>query len=337
MKKTPIVTSLLLAGMLMTFNACKKNGVTETPAAEKKEVGAVTVENGRLAFTTNEDYYKYIDAVKPETSGKEGFRSLYTALKEGYKKTDSDPALSATLADLDQFEFPSGFLATLNEKGEVKIGNEIIWYHQGKKYWIPAGDEANLESVKQNPERIKKSFAVVTSTLKNARTNLDIRGLDARHQKEWLPISVVTGQPMVGSARKMVHEIYGRFDPYTDPTLPGVPLYNAYLILRMKMEWRGCCDWNPNASEERTVTINVNGFANLPGMSRFSTYTLGPNFNVSHSRVTRENVDVTLASVNGLGGLTNNNWDVEISGSIVSQFNGDLPQNAFNNVGYPLW
>jgi hypothetical protein len=324
MKRTPIVTALLLAGMLLTFNACKK-GVDPVPTGtEKTETGAVTVENGRLAFETNKDYYKYIETVKTETSAKAGFRSLYAALQAGYKKTDSDPGLSSTLTDLDQFNFPEGFLATLNEKGEVKIGDEIIWYHNGNKYFIPASEEANLETVKQSPNRIKKFFPYLTSVPKNARQYITVTSLDARNQKEFFPLDA-SGAGLVGSDRKYVHEIYGKFDPYTDPSLPGIQLHKAYFILRLKMEWRGSRGWNANASEPRTESVSISGFAKLPGMGRLSGYDLGPNFTLNDTRSNiRENVEYTLVIADVVGGFTNGNnwWDCEINGTLTSSFVG---------------
>jgi hypothetical protein len=75
-------------------------------------------------------------------------------------------------------------------------------------------------------------------------------------------------------------------------SMPGIQLYRAYVILRLKMEWRGCCDWNPNASEERSESYAVSGICTLPGMSRLSTYIQGPTFKITDSRPsTRENID----------------------------------------------
>lgn len=322
MKRTLVLTALLLAGFAVTFNACKKNG--EQAAIEKQTDGSVKVENGRLAFNSNKDYYKYVETVKTEAAAKTGFTSLFTALQASYRKTDSDPGLSATLADLDKFDFPAGFLATLNEKGEVKIGDEIIWYHDGNKYWIPASEEANLETLKKDPARIKKfaKYGTIAVGHPNAHVDLGNTSLDARNQHEFFPISAISGTGMVGSNRKYVHEIYGKVDPYTDPTLPGIQLYHASVILRLKMEWRGCCDWNPNASEERSESWAVSGTCTLPGMSRLSYYSQGPSFNITDSRPsTRENVDVTLVVAEVVGALPST-WSIDITGTITSTFIG---------------
>ncbi|MFL5743993.1 MAG: hypothetical protein ACJ751_04975 [Niastella sp.] len=337
MKRTLVLTALLLAGFAVTFNACKKNG--EQAAIEKQTDGAVKVENGRLAFKTNKDYYNYIETVKTETSVKAGFNSLYAALQASYKKSDKDPGLSTTLADLNKFEFPAGFLATLNDKGEVKIGDEIIWYHNGNKYWIPASEEANLETIKKDPAQIQKvsPYAAITFTKENARVDLGNGGLDARNQYVFFPISAVSGQGMVGSNRKYVHEVYGRVDPYTDPSLPGIQLYRAYVILRLKMEWRGCCDWNPNASEERSESVAVSGTCTLPGMSRLSTYIQGPTFNITDSRPsTRENIDVPLVIADVVGAMPPT-WSVEVNGTVTSTFIGatDASGKWINTGG--LW
>ncbi|TWV91984.1 hypothetical protein [Chitinophaga pinensis] len=335
MKRTTLV-SFLLVGVLFTFNACKKETAAPVQTTTPEDKTTVTVENGRLAFKTTKDFYEHIDAATPDAAPA-GFHTLYAALKEAYGEPGKDkkPVLSATLTDLEAFNFPTAFLATLNEKGEVKVGDEIIWYHNGNKYFIPVTDEASLETTKQKPERIKKFIPTKVSLL-GARTQLDIRGLNARHQYAFQPTDRFTGAPLTGSARKFVHEIYGTFDGYYD-ALPGIKGYKAYIVLRLKMEWQGCCDWNPNASEERTEIININGTATLLGISNnFGNYMAGPNFSISTQKVTRENWDVPLASYNGIGTLTNNNWEIELNGTITSYFNGDVDTNRWINTG-ALW
>jgi hypothetical protein len=323
MKRTLVLTALLLAGFAVTFNACKKNG--DQAAIEKQTDGSVKVENGRLAFNTNKEYYNYTESVKMGTSAKPGFHSLYAALQASYKKTDKDPGLSPVLADLDKFEFPSGFLATLNEKGEVKIGDEIIWYHNGNKYWIPASEEANLENIKQDPAQIQKFFKYVTTIPSHPTAHLDLgnTALDARNQWPFRPKSALDGTTdLVGSQRKYVHEVYGKLDPYTDPTAPGIQLNHASVILRLKMEWQGCCDWNPNASEPRSESVAVTGTCSLPNLSRFSSYIQGPAFNVTTSWAsTRENVDVPLVIADVVGAVPST-WSCDITGTITSTFLG---------------
>jgi len=336
MKRTPIVTSLLFAGLLLTFTACKKSADTMTPAtSETKGVNGVAIENGRLAFNSHKEYYQFIETVKPGTSDKAGFHSLYTTLNTGYKKKDSDPELSATLKDLDQFGFPEGFLATLNEKGEVKIGDEIIWYHDGNKYFIPASEAANLDQVKQNPVGIKKlAFVTSVPTIpKNARYPLGLTSLDARNQQEWQPKGP-TDNNLTGSRRKFVHEVYGKFDPYTDPDAGNTQLHKAYLILRLKMEWEGAHGWNANASEARSESVAVSGSCILPGLNKFSSYDQGPTFNVNDTRSsTTSNLEYTLVIADVVGGFKNNNsnWDLEINGTISSYFLGDKDSNRYND------
>jgi len=323
MKRTPIVTSLLLAGLLLTFNACKKGSdPVNTGTSEMKGVNGVTIENGRLAFNSHKEYYDFIEAVKPGTTDNAGFHSLYTALKAGYKKNDSDPGLTSTLKDLDQFGFPSGFLATLNEKGEVKIGNDIIWYHNGNKYWIPASEEADLETIKQKPELIKEVHPYVTKNVQstNARVDLGNQGLDARNQYEFFPLSAINGQGLVGSNRKFVHEIYGKYDYMGKDG--GADIWRASVVLRLKMEWKGSHGWNANASEERSESVSVTGSVALPGMSRFSSWILGPTINANQSTPsTRENIDITLATAEVVGAVPPT-WNVEVNGTITSYFVG---------------
>jgi hypothetical protein len=326
MRKTIILTALLLSGIVMTFNACKKG--SEQPAIEQQENGTPKVENGRLAFKSNDDYYNYIESVNSTTTAKTGFRSLREALNASYKHKDSDPGLSPTLADLDKFGFPAGYLATLNEKGEVKIGDQVIWYHDGKKYYIPASEEANLETIKQSPAQIQNAHPYITIKLanENARADLGNTGLDARNQWPFTPLSEINGQPLVGSQRKYVHEIYAKYDYSGNEG--GVNIYRASVILRLKMEWRGCCDWNANASEERSENVAVSGTAALPGMSRWSSYISGPTFNVTLDRPsTRENIDITLVTAEVVGTVPPT-WNVDMTGTITSNFIGSTPASG---------
>lgn len=338
MKRSTTLAAVLAAGLLFTFTACKKEAATTEQVAPETS-NTVAVQNGRLAFKSTEEFYKYIDAATTDTKAA-NFKSLYAALREA-QAPGKEPNLSATLQDLDKFNFPTSFLATLNENGEVKVGDEIIWYHDGVKYFIPASSEANLAAIKQNPKAIEKNIPSFTKQVgvdhsqANGRSTLDIKGLDAKHQWPFFPRNGGVG--LVGSDRKYVHEIYGSFDGYYD-ALPGIKGYKAYLILRLKMEWKGSKGWNANASEERTENISVTGDATLPGISNgLGQYTLGPTFNVNESRVTRENWDKTLVAYTGYGTLTNNNWSLEIRGTITSTFSGADDSGRWANIGDPLW
>lgn len=341
MKRTIILTALLLSGVVVMFTACKKDAAK--PVEVKQEIASTKVENGRLVFQTIKEYYDHIESVDPKTAAKPGFHSLREALNASYKHKDSDPGLSPVLADLDKFEFPTGFLATLNDKGEVKIGDEIIWYHDGKKYWIPASEEANLETIKKSPAQIKKSspYLTVKVNTDNARTALGNTGLNAAQQHEFTPYNAITGAPMVGLAngnphvRKYVHEIYAKIDDYGYDG--GAKIWRAHVILRLKMEWRGCCDWNANASEERSESISITGQCELPGMSRFSQYISGPTFTKNESNPsTRENLDFPLVTAEVVGNVPST-WYVDMSGTITSNFVGSSPSSGLWNNSGVLW
>lgn len=330
MKKHNIAGLSLLTSLFLTFTACKKDAVPTAPVPDVQE-NSVSVENGRLAFKTADDFYKYIDAVKPEASGKAGFHSLYAAFNEAYGKPGIEPRLSPTLSDLTKFKFPASFLATLNEKGEVKIGDEIIWYHNGAKYFIPSGKANEIESLKRTPEAIEKSLPVASAKL-NARTTLGIDALDARHQREFWQVSSQWGEGW----RKFVHEIDTYRDPYYQP-FPGITGFNAYVYLRIKMEWKGCCDWNP-AGETRDVQINISGSATIQGTtSPYGSYTTGPTFNHNISTTTSQNYEVLLAKYVGLGTVDSGSWQVDVNGSIYQYVQQDSPANAWTNSGIPLW
>lgn len=322
---------LCLVCSFCMWTACRKN-ITPTPDMPAVTASQEpTVENGRLVFKDHTAYHDYISTVNPQQADKTGFLSLYTALLTKVK------ALSPVLTDLQQFDFPAGFMAALNEKGEVRIGDEIIWYHQGRKYFIPASDENSLEEIKANPAAITKSAVSKRVILQppaplGCRTILNNPDDDARHQQE----SFRQSRQNSGE-RKYVHEIITFPDSYWSN---GLPYYVARLTLRVKPEWKG--SQGDAAGEIREVTVNVTGVARY--FNDFGTpatpgsYRGGPAIS-HHSRATvKDTYEAELGRFTGNGvESTGSHWDLEITGEIVQQVHGDLPVNTRINYGNPLW
>ncbi|NSL91211.1 hypothetical protein ECE50_030595, partial [Chitinophaga sp. Mgbs1] len=301
------------------------------PPTTESQQGQPVVENGRLYFHSQEEFNSYIKKIfrKKETD-REGFTSLFTTLSTSAQNSIDAP-LSEEVKDFREFGFPQEYLVTLNRKGEVRIGDEIIWYHKGKKYFIPAANENDLENIKQQPSSIAKSFD--TRLIKLGTTNplgkidIGLSGVDSRHIKEFY----VFGNTQC----RFVHEVATFYEN------TGGNNWTAYLVLRIKMEWRNCCDWHP-ATSPRDVKIDVTGSANLyNGVGTIpvsGSYLLGPGIILNEAEVVNSDYAVTLSAITGSGALLNgSHWALRLQGSIYHYVQNDYNYNAWTNVGTPLW
>ncbi|PSL42382.1 hypothetical protein CLV51_11320 [Chitinophaga niastensis] len=333
MRSSLILVTAFIICIFLVFTSCRKQ--SEGPGLVAQQMPLI--ENGRLVFSSHTAYYNYIDkaATSSLSDDREGFQSLLSAFRRDY--SSSATGTSETITDLLNFNFPPGFLYALNSKGEVKIGDEIIWYHHGRKYFIPAAQEAELNAIKQQPSAINKSLATdlvkIKSKVQTETINIGMNNLDARQQREF----GINGSGSINARRKYVHEIVSFFDGY----YLGNPItWTAYAYLRIKLEKLPLLGWLP-AGDYREITVNVNGSALIvdPELPLQGSYLVGPSFNLSNvSTIVNSDYVLTLARFSGTRRLSDNSyWSFTINGSIYHHVQGDLITNAWTNEGYPLW
>lgn len=336
--KTNNLFGLVLLSLF--FFSCKKDISNQNPTTSN----SAKEENGRLVFDSHESFYAFVDDLD---NGKAEVNSSFSSLQKAFDKasqSEDESTVSPEIKDLQSFNFPPSFTRILNKKGEVKIDNDIIWYHSGKKYFIPVSDESELERRKLNPENISKvsnaGSKIAPLTLKNIslkdvsnRTYLPTNGaLDARHQHEFNQVYPPTGGP-----RKYVHEIITYGEGYWLPN--NVYIWFTQINLRIKMEWKNSNGkWRP-AGETRDLTVNISGNATLRNAGT-GGYEFGPT--ISHNNSTQVNSDyyVGLAKYNGSGIPPAQDWQLDLWGTIYQHVVGDLTSNAWYNTGTstsPLW
>jgi hypothetical protein len=338
-------TTLKVAGFffaLALLHSCKKSEITSTETlgqTEKQTLSAEPViDNNRLVFSSHKEFYKFVDridnndpAVAVFLLNKKGFTSLYSRIS-AYNLTDED--MPESLNQYLEFGLPESFQKVLNSDGEIEIGNQIVWYHNGFKYFINKADKAKLNEIKNNPtaadvEKISVGSKVIPVNTLNetgARTWMGLaNGPDARHQREFWQNAPAAGN------RKYVHEIQA----YTDAYFDGVfYVWNTRVILRIKMEWKGK-KWKP-AGETREISYNLtcNNVLYAPPFA----YVIPPNAVLTGGATQSGDFQVMVAQANGSGTFGGGSgWDVELRGTIYQHVVGDSQSNEWFNTGNPLW
>ncbi|MCW3462978.1 hypothetical protein [Chitinophaga nivalis] len=331
MKTIYCLKLILLFFAFFTFSGCRKDAKEIPPVTADNQQNEPVVEHGRLYFSSQESFNSYIRTIfNKKVTDKEGFTSLATRINTVIQN-QKNGALPDEIKDFRDFGFPQEFLFTLNGKGEVRIGNDIIWYHGGRKYLIPISNENSLEEIKQQPSAITTSFdtrVVKLGTINPlGKIDLGLSGVDSRHIKEFY----LWGNTLC----RFVHEVATFYEN------TGGNNWTAYLVLRIKMEWKDCCKWNP-ATTIRDVKIDVSGTANLYNgvgtIPAAGTYILGPDITLNETEVVSNDYTITLSAINGSGALlSGSHWALRLQGTIFHYAQNDYNYNAWTNAGTPLW
>lgn len=241
---------------------------------------------------------------------------------------------------------PTSYQVLLNQEGELQVGDTVVWYNRGKKYYVGADDESKLKNIKLDPTLAKRTGEYTVSALAKygapqpETVNLGLTGLNATYQREFNQIC-----PPAGGCRKWVHEIVGVVDNwanFNDPGCGSISSFYVRLLLRIKMEWKNCSrsNWQP-AGEARTVSYNLSKNIRLRGVyPPCSTLEANIPFTGTQSSnafTTTSNVDVVLGAYAGNSRPSTIYWEVNLSGTIYQHVNCDDPNNAWNHVGQPFF
>ena len=249
-----------------------------------------------------------------------------------WRKTYQIPALYNTIDTVGVNSLktlPYWYQVAINQKGEVIVGENILWYSQtGEIHYVPEVKQTDLAGVKAGTVTSIKTdtWEVTTVQLpaeKVARMNLS--GSDARWQYQFY----ANGDP--NSIRKYVFE------------LQNVRSGGFYsLNINMKLEWYGSVShtWQ-TASDWRHYFWNVGFDATLHAGGVVSPELTG----YTHSSdpysgwLDNTNHTVNLTSYyapSGFGGY----WDVEVTGGLEEMMDNQLWQNDWSaptSPNVPLW
>ncbi len=334
----PVFTSICTILLLLTFVSCKKSNLEQQTNLDNE----IKVENNRLVFSSQEAFQKTVDALfdgKMDKSVIPADKS-FTSLQNAFSKInwENESNYDKELIDLYNADFPVSHQQLLNEKGEVKIGTDIVWYHKNQKYYIPASQENEIASLKANPGLITKKgrFGKTISLTNEAdeqlsgtlTTNLPISGaLHSPHQMEFYKTSDLSKK------RKYVHELATFFE-----TFVGGPYWKTYLTLRIKLEYRGSGSWNPSPGEIRFMQWDLEGTASVSNGIYTGIYELPQFVNYSGSVTQAGDYYVPLGRYQGSGTVVSGaKWVINISGSMYHRIVGDADANIYSHSGNPLW
>lgn len=258
------------------------------------------------------------------------------------KAKDSD----FEIEHVDLINFPVGHTSVLNSNAEVKIGDTIVWYNQGIKYYFPNNDEKSLKSAKesslmQNNLRLRSEYKITkldlsSKAMDNSRINVPAgNGVGTNGYQFTFPYC------QNGTSRKYIHELYSVLDGQIGFTFPnGQTGYNYHtsLTLRIKLEYRTSKGKWLAAGENRKldyyVTSSLRHFASAPSIVvPLSGYYVTAYSAVGEIRNTDKTI--TLFNNNSLTHYTgdpNPYYDVELSGYITqSILNGSAFCNPYTS------
>jgi hypothetical protein len=317
----------------------------------------------RLMFVDAESFYATVDraarmseAELVEWEAQFEFPSYGLYLQE----VSRDDAAELSETDEEFANFPPGYLAVLNRKGEVQIGDDIVWYHRGARHHVPSDDPALLQAIQLDPTKSLRQGTYSLTPIEVPRevdaapgprlltTELNVLGaLDARYQDEFDYLG------SSGARRKHVYELFVFTDGalnFYDPFFGPCYRYHSTLYLRIKLEWYGSRShrWKP-AGEERLIEYDIQTTSNITNIhlppflvtSQSSPEVIqhltGSETRTSDLYVPIHDVDAMQFTVTGQG---NPRFKVGVTGSLYQHITDDLQSNEWSVVGTtsdPLW
>ncbi|WP_126972922.1 hypothetical protein [Gynurincola endophyticus] len=323
---------------LLTFSACKKNEYVQ----EQQVSSRLVFSNVEELFQTLEQVEKLNDQqLKDWESQRQhaSFRTYSHNWKDNYNPSKEEESLLA---------LPTAYQVLLNKDGEFQVGDTIVWYNQGVKYYVGADQGDLLRKIKRNTllavSKGEYSLSTITTldAPKEETINYPLNFLDASYQRPFTQQSSTQGT----GCRKFVHEIVGIVDNWNTFSDPGCGTINSFyvrILLRIKMEWRNCNNNNYRpAGESRTVSYNLNKNIYLrnvyPPCGTLEATIPFTGIQSSAPFTTTSNVDVVLGGYAGNARpIATPYWEVSLSGTIYQYVHGDLISNEWNHVGTPFF
>jgi hypothetical protein len=341
---------VIITALISSLSSCKKQSpINETPAPATLSENIKT-SNGRLVFKDNDAFYKtmeYLD--KSGETARADFQEQYGFTSFGKAIQNEPDTYDHTPDENTLMNMPPAIQTLLNRDAEVQVGDDIVWYNNGTKYYVPETDAAQLEQIKQNPALAdkKSSYFLEYNKPKNNATSDNggitpnwiylNNGADARHQLQFWQNAPAAGW------RKYVHGVSSYTDYYyVASNTCGQPTYQYYTAcyLDIKMEWKGS-KWRP-AGETRQITCNLTcqGSTTVARGCGIVDY---PGFYITPVISTTSNTTYTITMGSYFGYTVSNSayypigWSINVEGTIYQHVVGDVLSNQWYNTGFPLW
>lgn len=217
----------------------------------------IYAENDRLVFKDFDAFNSTITELNKKDSDalkkwKEQFRfhSMGQLLESAEDSDESE--LSSDMEDYSKF--PLSYLHVLNSKGEVKIGEDIIWYNNGAKY--AAQNENDLIKIKLNPaaspERGK--YTIDASVVKNNAG--DQQRLELGHGQGYSGThGLVFNFDYNNGVKRYLHEIisFADFEFYEG----GGFIYRTTLYFRFRLQYKSSGKWYAEKKDTRLINWDI--------------------------------------------------------------------------------
>ncbi|WP_338766390.1 hypothetical protein WAF17_03675 [Bernardetia sp. ABR2-2B] len=321
MKKLSIVFLLFFL-----FSSCEQQEELTSLEIATKKTDNLTIKDKRFVFDNQEHFQSFMQS----------FTNKSEQELENWSKSNTVKSLLITgvSEEFEQFNFPTAFKAIINENGEYQIGNSIVWYNDGFKYFV--NNEEELKSIKENPslstKKAKVESKIVGKMPSLQRVVLGANTIDARHQREFFQNN------NSGSKRKYVHELV----TYTEYLGAYHPIFGngytiiSYLYLNIKLEYKGNrrrSRWKP-AGESRRVFYSLSGSSTISfdGLSQPTN-----SFNFSEDLTRSGDRQLSLGGFSTGFETKSPVWTVEVNGFIDHSVVGDVASNRWFHEGYPMW
>lgn len=216
----------------------------------------IFVENDRLVFKDLNVFNSTISDLNAKnyeaiTKWREQFRfhSLSQLLES---VEDSENELPSDTEEYSRF--PLSHLHVLNSKGEVKIGEDIIWYSNGAKY--AAKNEAELINIKSNPGASLKKGTYTISTPVVTDDAGDQMRLQLGHGKGYSGThGYVFNFSYNNGVKRYLHEIIS-FNEDLELADGGL-YYRTTLYFRFRLQYRSSGKWYAEKKDTRLILWNL--------------------------------------------------------------------------------
>lgn len=343
MTKT-LTTKLLLLSSAMSVTllfSCQKSNNEDLQALDLNK-------DSRAVFKTTNEFIaaaNRINSMKDEEVIAWESQNNKNSLRYVLASAPADHEYSE--AENELMKFPKSHLSLLNKDSEVQVGDSIVWYNKGNKYYVHKEQESELAKIKQD-EQYAKTFIRQTYSTRvqplNKRTDhriskvtMGLNVLNAKYQREFTQVSPSSG------CRKYVNEIWTYGESYyaNDPFCGAFNSWYTTATLYIKLEWKNCSrsTWNP-AGESREISYNLTRDVKLRNVVMPCTTSEVTNLTaygtISDSQIRSSELGVLLYSWSGNSKYTPY-YEIELSGNIYQHIVGDIQSNEWNLIGYPLW
>lgn len=320
----------------------------EKIGVNKNDRTDVSVENGRISFKDSKAYFETISALnKMDERSLASWQSKYK-INSLMKYFEENQMSDSELKHEDLINFPYGYTSVLNSDAEVKIGDALVWYNQGTKYFVSNGDESLLQALKLDPslnssQIVKLKYTIKKIEPKNEAYSSSRINYPANSGVGTNGYQFQFSYCLNGTQRKYINELYAIQDQVAG--ILGGYQYHTSLTLRMKLEYRTSKGAWRVAGENRNINYSVTESLRLisSGFSITSPLT-GYYVNTISGNTTR-NTDllVTLYDIFPMvhyNGDPEPYYDVELTGYITqSILNGSTLCNPYTvpSSGSIIW